>query len=156
MNWKEANSMKFSDMSKLQVWFKIKHDKIPKGSLCVKCKWVFKIKRNGIFCPCLVSCGYNKNSGVDFSETYSPLFNDVTFQIPILVLMVFGLKAKKWIWKQIFCMVILKKKNSWSFHQVLQMLNWWCLCIDFPPTLENLHCSLILFPSLLPTIRIRV
>ncbi len=41
--------------------------KMPKGRWCVKCKWVFKIKRIGIIYACLVACGYNKfqrfNSG---------------------------------------------------------------------------------------------
>ncbi len=53
--------------------------------------------------------------GVYFSENYSPVVHDVTFQILILVLIVFGLKAK--MWELLFCMVILKKKYPWSVHQ---------------------------------------
>ncbi len=73
---------------------KVKQDKIPKGRCCVKCKWVFKIKRNGIFHACLVVCGYSQIPGVYFLENYSPVAHDVTFRILILVLIVLGLKAK--------------------------------------------------------------
>ncbi len=55
---------------------------------------VFKITRNGIFCTLLVACGYSQIPGVDFSEIYSPVVYDVTFRILILMLILFGLKAK--------------------------------------------------------------
>ncbi len=100
MKWKEAIRKEF--------------DKIPKGWCCIKCKWVFKIKRNGIIHACLVAFGYSKIPGVNFSENYSPVINDVTFRICV--------------WPQskdcgygdcfsFFFMVILKKKYSWSVHQ---------------------------------------
>ncbi len=55
MKWREAIRKEFSDMNKQQVWHKIIRDKIPKGRRCVKYKWVFKTKRNGIFHACLVA-----------------------------------------------------------------------------------------------------
>ncbi len=94
MKWREEIREEFADMNKQQVWRKIKCDKIPKGRHCVKCKWVFKIKRNGIFCARLVACGYSRIPGVDFSENYLPVVHDVTIRILILVLIVFDLKAK--------------------------------------------------------------
>ena len=41
-----------------------------------------------------MACGYSQIPGVNFSENYSPVVHDVTFQILILILIVFGLKAK--------------------------------------------------------------
>ncbi len=66
IKWREAIRKEFSNMNKQQVWRKIKCDKIPKGRHCVECKWVIKIKRNGIFWACLVACGYSQIPGVDF------------------------------------------------------------------------------------------
>ncbi len=83
-----------SNQMKQQVWCNIKQDKIPERRHCVKCHWVFKIKRKEIFCACLVACGYSQIPGVDFSENYSPVVHHVTFRILILLLMAFGLKAK--------------------------------------------------------------
>ena len=53
---------------------------------CMKNKWVFKIKRNGIFCARLVACGYSQISGVDYTANYAPVINDVTWCV-LLILM---------------------------------------------------------------------
>ncbi len=81
-------------MNKQQVWHKIKHNTITKGRQCDKCKWLFKIIINGIFCACSMVFGYCQIPGVDFSENYLPVVHYVTFQILVLVLMVFGLKDR--------------------------------------------------------------
>jgi Reverse transcriptase (RNA-dependent DNA polymerase) len=57
----------------------VKRSTMPRGRRCVHCKWVFDIKRNGVFCARLVECGYYQIPGVDFTEAYSPVINDVTF-----------------------------------------------------------------------------
>ena len=67
-------------MNKRQVWRKMKRRDMPKGRRCVKCKWVFKEKRNGVFRARLVACGYSQVAGIDFSENYSPVVNDVSYQ----------------------------------------------------------------------------
>ncbi len=75
MKWREAIRKEFADMNKQQVWRKVKCDKIPKGRHCVKCKWVLKIKRNGILHTCLVADGYSQIPGIDFTENYSPVWS---------------------------------------------------------------------------------
>ena len=47
--WREAINKEFSEMSKKKVWIKINRQEVPQGRRCVKCKWVFNVKRNGIF-----------------------------------------------------------------------------------------------------------
>ena len=42
----------------------------------------------------LVACGYRQVLGVNFSENYSPVVNDVTFHILLLVVLHFGYLAK--------------------------------------------------------------
>ena len=69
------------------VWRKTKRHDIPNNRRCVKCKWVFKIKRNGVFRARLVACGYSQIPGVDFQENYAPVIHDVTWRI-LLVLMI--------------------------------------------------------------------
>ena len=64
------------------------------GRKCVKCKWVFEIKRNGIFRSRLVACGYSQVPGVDFTESYAPVINDITWRILIIIKMIFGYSAK--------------------------------------------------------------
>ena len=66
---------------------------IPSGRRCVKHKWVFEIKRSGVFCSRLVACGYSQVPGVDFSEIFSPVCNDVTFRIILIIMIVWGLES---------------------------------------------------------------
>ena len=43
---------------------------------------------------CLVACGYSQVPGVVFSENYSPVINDITFHILLLIVLHFGYLAK--------------------------------------------------------------
>jgi hypothetical protein len=47
--WRDAIRKEFRDMETRKVWKKIKRRDMPRGRRCVKNKWVFKIKRNGVF-----------------------------------------------------------------------------------------------------------
>ena len=81
-------------MIKRKVWRVICKRDIPPDRRCVKCKWVFKVKCNGVYRACLVACGYSQIPGVDFTENYSPVVNDITFRLMLIAKMVFGLKTK--------------------------------------------------------------
>jgi Reverse transcriptase (RNA-dependent DNA polymerase) len=77
----------------LEAWKKVKRSSIPKGQLCIKCKWAFDIKHNGVFQACLVACGYSQIPGVDFRHAYSPVINDHTFCLILLIQLTFGLHS---------------------------------------------------------------
>jgi hypothetical protein len=58
---------------------------------CVKSKWVFKIKRNGLYRARLVACGYSQIPGADFNEIpYSPVINNVTYRILLVLSSIMG------------------------------------------------------------------
>jgi hypothetical protein len=42
------------------------------------------VKRNGIFRARLVACGYSQIPGIDFSESFAPVLNDVSFRIMLI------------------------------------------------------------------------
>ena len=88
--WREAIRKEFTDMNKQQVWQKTTKSLMPANRRCVKNKWVFKIKRNGMYWARLVACGYSQVPGIDFSENYSLVVNDVTFCIMLLMVLHFG------------------------------------------------------------------
>jgi hypothetical protein len=87
--YREGIHKEFRKMTERKVWRKLQRNDIPEGRRCVKCKWVF-IKRNGIFRCRLVACGYSQIPGVDFTETYSPVINDITWRILIIFIIVMG------------------------------------------------------------------
>ena len=60
---------------------------MPPDRRCVKTKWVFKIKRNGIFRAHLVACGYSQIDGVHYTENYVPVINDVTWPVLLIVIL---------------------------------------------------------------------
>ena len=49
---------------------------------------------NGVYWAHLVACGYSQVPGIDFSENYSPVVNDITFCILLLMVLPFGYSAK--------------------------------------------------------------
>jgi len=65
--WHEAIKKEFRSMTNQGVWHKGKCSIIPKRCRCIKSKWMFKIKCNGIFQACLVACGYSQIPSIDFT-----------------------------------------------------------------------------------------
>jgi histone deacetylase 1/2 len=94
IKWREAISKEFDDMSSKGVWKKIQKSDMPNGRNCIKSKWIFKIKRNGVYRVRLVACGYSQVPGVDFQESFAPVINDVTFRILLVMMLTWNLKAK--------------------------------------------------------------
>ena len=76
-----------------KVWKKVKRSSIPEGRHCVKHKWVHEWKRMGTARSRLVACGYSQVPGIDFTEAFSLVCNDVTFQIVLILLIVWGLNS---------------------------------------------------------------
>ena len=79
-------------MKKMGVWEKIPKSRMPPNKRCVKHKWVLNIKRNGVFRARLVACGYSQIPGVDFTENFAPVINDVTYRILLILSIMKGYK----------------------------------------------------------------
>jgi Reverse transcriptase (RNA-dependent DNA polymerase) len=92
--WRTAILLELAKMRRMCVWKKVKRSQIPHGRKCIKCKWVFDIKRNGVFRACLVACGYSQVPGIDFQDAYSQVINDATFCLILLIQLVLKLKAR--------------------------------------------------------------
>jgi len=91
--WRAAIKKEFSDMESRNVWDVISKESIPKDRRCIKCKWIFKIKRNGVFRARLVACGYSQIPGVDFNESFAPVINDVSFRVMLILKLTRRLRA---------------------------------------------------------------
>jgi hypothetical protein len=82
-----------NDMDTKKVWQTIKKEDIPKGRRTIKCKWIFKIKRNGVFRARLVTCGYTQVSGFDLTESFAPVINDASFRMMLIAKLIWELEA---------------------------------------------------------------
>ena len=81
----------FNDFERHQVWRKIKVKDVPEGRKLVGYKWVYKLKRNGVYRSRLVALGYTQIPGVDFTDNFSPVVHDVTLRTALILWIVLGL-----------------------------------------------------------------
>jgi Reverse transcriptase (RNA-dependent DNA polymerase) len=92
-SWRNAISKELKDMETCNVWSLVDRNDIPKDRKLISCKWVFKEKRDGVFRARPVALSYSQVPGIDFSGNYSPVVNDVSFMMILLLISKFGLKA---------------------------------------------------------------
>jgi hypothetical protein len=91
--WKEAMKKELHEMTKRGAWEIIDEKDVPNGQHCIKNKWIFKVKRNGVFRARLVACGYSQVSGVDFTESFAPVTNDVSFRLMLISKLVWDMTS---------------------------------------------------------------
>ena len=92
--WREAICLEFKKMLDMGVWRHVKRNHCPNDHRLVGCRWVFKVQRNGVYCARLVAKGFTQISGVDFTDNYSPVVNDVTFRVVVARMIIENLKGK--------------------------------------------------------------
>jgi low affinity Fe/Cu permease len=90
--WRAAILWELAKMKRMCVWKRVKRSGIPRCCKCIKCKWVFDIKQNGVFRALLVACGYSQIPGIDFQDVYSLVINDAT--TILLIQLIFKLQDR--------------------------------------------------------------
>ena len=87
-NWRAAIRKEPRSMINRGVWRKTDRAKIPKNRRLIGNKWVFKIKRDGMYRARLVALGYTQIPGVDYTDNFAPVAHDVSFRIALARMMV--------------------------------------------------------------------
>ena len=85
--WQEAIELEFDQMKKNDVWEQEEINELPKDRKGIGTKWVFKIKKNGMYRARLVAKGYNQIAGVDFQHSFAPLTNKLTLQLFLITML---------------------------------------------------------------------
>ena len=65
------------------VWRHVEREDCPNYHRLVGCRWVFKVKWNGVYHAKLVAKYFSQITGVEFTDNYSPVVNDVTFRVVV-------------------------------------------------------------------------
>ena len=87
-NWRAAIRKEIRSMIERGAWRKTDRKKIPNNRRLIGNKWVFKIKRNGIYRARLVALGYSQIPRVDYTENFAQVAHDVSFRITLARMMV--------------------------------------------------------------------
>jgi hypothetical protein len=83
--WREAINKELTDMHiRRSIWKKIPIEELPQGRKLIGSKWVFKKKKSGVFRARLCALGYSQVPGVDFTENFAPVVNEVTLRLVLL------------------------------------------------------------------------
>ena len=87
-NWRVATRKETRIMINRGVGRKTDRAKIPKNRRLIGNKWVFKIKKDGMYRARLVALGYSHIPGVDYTDNFAPIAHDVSFRIALARMMV--------------------------------------------------------------------
>ena len=78
INWTAAISKEIRSMINRGGWRKTDRAKIPKNRRLFGNKWVFNIKRDGMYRARLVALGYSQIPEVDYTDNFAPVAHDVS------------------------------------------------------------------------------
>ena len=92
--WREAIPLEFKKMLNMGVWRHVKRNDHPNDHRLVECRWVFKVKRNGVYCARLVANSFSQIPGEDFTDNYFPVVNGVTFRVVVARMIIKNLKGE--------------------------------------------------------------
>ena len=81
-------------MLDMGVWRHVKRNDHPNVCRFIWCRWVFKAKTNGVYCARLLEKGFSQIPGVDFTDNYFPVVNDVTFRVVMARMIIENMKGK--------------------------------------------------------------
>jgi transposase InsO family protein len=84
-HWRAAIRKEFKDMHDKSVWKYTSTNAIPSDRKLLGSKWVFKLKKNGTYRARLVALGYSQVPGVDFTDNFAPVINDISFRIMLIL-----------------------------------------------------------------------
>ena len=91
------------------VWDVIDRSEVPAGRRLLLCKWVYKLKRNGIYRSRLVAMGFSQIPGVDFTDSFAPVVGDVTVRILFILTMIFGWSTRLMLNKLFYMAYLIAK-----------------------------------------------
>ena len=91
IKWKKAIQKEFDNFMQRGIFIKIKIKDIPKGRQLIDSRWVFKVKRDGRMRARLVTRGFTQVPGIDYKDNFSPVCNDVTLQMMLIIWLVLNL-----------------------------------------------------------------
>ena len=79
--WEATITKEHNSMLEKKVWTPRKLEEVPKNCRILGSKWVFKLKEGPLHRATLISQGFNQIPGVDFTDAYAPVVQDITLRM---------------------------------------------------------------------------
>lgn len=98
--WREAICLEFHQMTKNNIWDMERSYQLPTQQKRIGSKWVFTVKRNGVYQARLVAKGYDQIPGVEFNYTFAPVTWDISMRVLLVMWFVKGFHAESLMFKQ--------------------------------------------------------
>ena len=92
--WEETIHLEFKKMLDMGAWRHVKRKDCRNDDRLVGCRWVFKVKRNGVYHARLVAKGISQIPSIESTDNYSRVVNDVTFRVVVTRMLIEDLKGK--------------------------------------------------------------
>ena len=93
-NWTNIIMKEFENMEKNDVWDICDINENPENRRLLGTKWVFKVKKKGIFKARLVAHGFVQIPGIDHQDNFSPVIYETTFRIVLIMWVMYGWSAE--------------------------------------------------------------
>ena len=108
-NWEAGEQTELKNMKLKNVWDVIDRSEVPAGRRLLLCKWVYKLKRNGIYRSRLVAMSFSQIPGVDFTDSFAPVVGDVRVRILFILTMIFGWSTRLMLNKLFYMAYLIAK-----------------------------------------------
>jgi Reverse transcriptase (RNA-dependent DNA polymerase) len=95
LDWWKSVCTEFENCETKQVWTIVKKSNVPQGRKIIGNRWVFARKDDGRYRARTVAKGFSQIPGQDFQENHTPVINDTTFHLILVLTLLFGLKSKQ-------------------------------------------------------------
>jgi len=92
--WEATITKEHNSMLEKKVWTPRKLEEVPKNCRILGSKWVFKLKEGPLHRATLISQGFNQIPGVDFTDAYAPVVQDITLRMLLTLMIVQNMKAE--------------------------------------------------------------
>ena len=86
--WQKAVDLELQSLANNHTWDEVDR---PNNQSIIGCRWVFKLKDNGVYKARLVAQGFSQIYGVDYFETYAPVARFASIRMVLALAARFGL-----------------------------------------------------------------
>jgi hypothetical protein len=84
-NWRQAVNREITQLLLMQTWVEVQRSAVPKAQRILQGRWVFVIKRNGLYKARFVVKGYEQVFGIDYQETFAAVARAESFRLLIAI-----------------------------------------------------------------------